>query len=363
MKITLNPFSRIKMLVLTTVFVLSFLSAIPFRTYGYFDLEFEVNNKDRAGKIWTFDQHHLNIINIFSLDQNFRLFTEMEWEHGISIEADGAGSGKIYLAQGWLEYKKSNALRFQMGKILVPFGKYGLTYDATPTFLSTFLPNSVYGNHENSVGYKDRLFAKWLTGVQVAGLIPLGDWATEYFFYITNGRGPKPSEKDTNPNKGLGGRIIVRTPIDDMIFGFSYYSDADGNSHNTIQTSFGTDFEFTVANLTFEAEGVYKNGQNIDTTTIQPIDDYLTGYGYYFQTSYTIKDRWTPFVRIDQYDPDINGKVQHDETTTVGINVSITPRIYFKSEFQFSRDADHLLHDNDTNKAYQSFISSIAVAF
>jgi len=345
------------------IFVFSLLSAIPLRTYGYFDLEFEVSDKDATRKIWTFDQHHLNVINIFSLDQNFRLFTEMEWEHGISLESDGQGSGKIYLAQGWLEYKRSNSFRLQMGKILIPFGKYGLTYDATPTFLSTFLPNSVYGNHLNSVGYKDRLFAKWLTGIQVAGLVPLGDWGAEYFFYITNGRGPKPSEKDNNPNKGIGGRFIVQPPFNDAFIGVSYYSDADGNSHSTIQSSLGTDFEIAVSNFTFEAEMIYKTGQKIDATTLKPIDDYLTGYGYYFQTSYIIKDRWTPFARIDQYSSDINGQVQRDETTTVGINVSITPRVYFKSEVQFSRDADHILHDDDTNKAYQSFISSIAVAF
>ncbi len=339
-----------------SLFALSLAYTIPLKTYGYFDLEAEVNNKDRAGKIWTFDQHHLNVINIFPLDQHFRLFVEMEWEHGISLENGGPGSGKIYLAQSWLEYKKTNAFRIQMGKILVPFGMRGLTYDATPTYLSSFLPGSVYGKHLNSVNHQDRLFAKWLTGIQLAGIFQPGEWNVEYFCYITNGRGSKPSEADDNSNKGLGGRLLVRPSFGETSFGLSYYSDADGTSHNTLQSSYGADATFSFSGFTFDIEGVYKRGQKINEVTETPIDSYLTGYGYYIQASRTFGDRWTPFVRFDRYDPDLDGHIKHDETVVVGINLSATPRVYIKAELQS-------IHDDNHTNTYQSFVSSIAVAF
>lgn len=356
MKRTRNKTCHSQWSVIALLFFFSSASALPFKTYGYFDLEVEANNRDRAGKYWTFDQHHLNVINIFHLDQHFRLFTEMEWEHGISHESGGKGSGKIYLSQSWLEFKKTNAFRIQMGKILVPFGLRGLTYDATPTYLSTFLPSSVYGTHSNSVGQKSRLFAKWLTGIQFTGILRTGEWGVEYFGYLTNGRGSKPSESDDNPNKGIGGRLIVDLPIGDIMTGVSCYSDIDGTSHNTRQTSLGVDAEFSIYGFKFDVEGVYVKGQKINETTKKPIDAYLKGFGWYLQASRTFRDRWTPFLRYDRYEPDFISRSCHDETMVAGINFSATPGVYFKAEI-------HEIHEGRLSSPYQSFVASVAVAF
>ncbi len=323
--------------------------------YGYFDLEAMVSNKDRQSKIWSFDQHHLNFISIYHLDDQFRLFIETEWEHGISLEANGVGSGKIYLAQGWLEYSHSRALRFQMGKILIPFGKYGLTYDATPTYLSTFLPAAVYGKHVNSAGFRDRLFAKWLTGLQIAGVFNLSEWGLEYFAYITNGRGPMPAEKDNNPNKGTGGRIILTSPGYNHIFGLSYYSDRDGTAHNTLQQSLGLDSEINFSNFKLEMETIFTRGQMVnDDSTLK--NQYQNGTGFYVQGSYALRDIWVPFLRFDHFDPDQNGSLNPYESITAGLNISLTPSVYWKMEM--TRVAsDH------ASRQYAEWVTSVAVAF
>lgn len=341
---------------LITVLLFGVIQAsTPLNVYGYFDLEASVNNLDQQGKIWTFDQHHLNLISIYHLDDHFRLFIETEWEHGISLEANGVGSGKIYLAQGWLEYNHSRGVRLQMGKILIPFGKYGLTYDATPTYLSTFLPHALYGKNRNSTGREDILFAKWLTGIQISGLTNISDWGLEYFAYITNGRGPAPSENDNNPNKGTGVRVILTSPGYNHIYGISYYSDRDGMSFNTLQQSWGLDGEVNFNNFKLEAETIFTHGQMIDADSL-PTDQYQDGFGYYFQGSYTLRDVWVPFLRFDHFDPDTKGILLPYESFTTGINISLTSSVYWKLEV-----TDISIGYED--KRYTEFITSVVVAF
>ncbi|MFQ5632418.1 MAG: hypothetical protein ACE5I1_26920, partial [bacterium] len=199
------------------------------KIYGFFDMEAEVSNKNASTKRWTFDQHHLNIITIYHLDSHFRVFSEIEWEHGPSHKANNS-TGTIYLARAFLEYKHSDAFEIRTGKFSPPFGIYNERHDATPSFLSTVLPVTVYGKHINSVGKKDRLYAKLATGIWALGAVYVKNWRITYHFYLSNGRGPKPHEKDNNSNKGIGSRLIIRPPSGNLRFGMSYYSDRDGNA-------------------------------------------------------------------------------------------------------------------------------------
>ena len=136
--------------------------------YGFFDVEAIVNNKDAAGKRWSFDQHHLNFLVNYQLDDRFRVATEIDYEHG-PVFSSAEITGKMYVGKAFLEYKYSDALLARIGIFLSPFGIYNERHDATPTFLFTFLPHSVYNKRELSFGVKGRLFAKQSTGIQVLG--------------------------------------------------------------------------------------------------------------------------------------------------------------------------------------------------
>ncbi len=324
--------------------------------YGWFDLEFEKSNKDDVGKMGTFDQHHLNVISIYKLDNQFRLFTEMEWEHGGTYESGKNGSGKIYLTRAWVEFKHNDAVKIQAGKILVPFGIYGERYDATPAFFSTFLPNSIYGKHENSVGLKDRLYSKWLTGIQILGNAYVADWSIQYYGYFTNGRGPKPDEKDNNANKGIGGRFIITPPSDIFDFGVSYYSDQDGNSYHTEQQAIGLDCALRYSNFFLEAEFIHSSGEKVDTN-LTPVGNFQKMTGYYFQGAYKLFDKLTPFARYDFFDPDNSLDKNGEVDITIGINFSFTHRVFLKSEVHFYS------YQNTQLKNYEKFVSSVAVAF
>ena len=59
-----------------------------FSSHGYIDLEFDYNTEE---KVSTFDSKHFNIVSTYTFDQ-FRVFAEIEWEHGTVLEDDPADS-------------------------------------------------------------------------------------------------------------------------------------------------------------------------------------------------------------------------------------------------------------------------------
>lgn len=325
------------------------------KIYGFFDLEAEVSNKDAIGKNLTFDQHHLNIISIFHLDERFRIFSEIEWEHGPRHDPSTV-SGTIYLARAFLEYKYADYLQLRGGIFLPPFGIYNERHDATPTFISTFLPNSIYGKHLNSLEKKDRLYSKYTTGFWGLGSAFFKDFGIDYHVYLSNGRGSKPAERDDNANKGFGGRLVVTPPMGHLRLGMSYYADRDGNALNSRQRVLAWDVDLDYENLTLSSELFVPRGETADST------DTLTGkyrksLGYYLQGGFIIEDRLTPFLRYDYFDTDVDKAKDSERIFTFGINYSISPKVYLKNEIHFYRFGDPNIN------GYEMYVGSIAVAF
>jgi len=336
---------------------LSFPQGQKLNIYGFFDFEVEANNQDSASKIWTFDQHHLNVLANYKLDDRFRVATEIEYEHGPMHSAKEI-TGNIYLAKAFLEYKYSDALFTRVGIFLSPFGIYNERHDATPTFLSTILPESVYGKKEFEFRGKNRLFAKHSTGIQVLGNLFMNDWGVKYHVYLSNGRGPKQSEADNNTNKGFGWRFVISPPIEELRIGTSFYSDKNGDAGNASQTTFGFDVEFDLSAFHVEAEIIIPELENLDTSSV-PTGSFTTVNGYYILGAYTLFDRLTPFVRYEFFDPDIDIKNNGENMIMVGLNYAVTPSVYLKGEVHFH---SHQIKDNLSEK-HETFISSIAVAF
>lgn len=323
--------------------------------HGFFDLEAEVSNKDAAGKNWTFDQHHLNILTTYILDDRFRVSTEIEWEHG-PLYSPTSAAGNIYLAKAFLEYKYSDAFLIRAGKFLSPFGIYNERHDATPTFLSSFLPQSIYGPQEQSFGGKGRLFAKISIGVQILGDLFFNDWGMKYQVYLANGRGPNESEKDNNSNKGLGWRFVISPPIGDLRIGTSFYSDKNGIANNTEQTTFGFDIEYNISAAHIEAEYFIPKLERVDNAG-NPNGSFRHVNGYYILGAYTFFDVLTPFARYEFFDPDIDIESNGENITTAGINYAVTSSVFLKAEVEF------FWFQNPSVKKYELFVASVAVAF
>ncbi|MCH7490841.1 MAG: porin [Gemmatimonadetes bacterium] len=322
--------------------------------YGFFTFEWETD--DIPGTSSTFDLHRFNVITEFRWSDRYRVFGEIEWEHGISLEAGGLGSGSVALERAWFEYSNSDALRVKAGRFITPFGLYNLRHDAAATYLFVFLPSSVYGKHDNTVGGTQRLYAKFATGVQALGTVFVERWLGRYYAYVSNGRGPKPGEQDNNANKGVGGRINLTSPEETFSVGLSYYTDRNGNAGDTRQRSVGVDATFDYRLLHLEGEFIYPRLEMVDTVGA-PNGKFRDGIGYYLQGSYSLVGSIRPFARYGSFNPDLD--VGNDRKTNVvlGLNISLDPRVYLKNEVHFR------WFQNPALSNQKLYVASLAVAF
>ena len=234
----------------------------------------------------------------------------------------GSGTGQVALERSWVGYKHSDGLKLKTGKFLPPFGIYNLRHDATPTYLMTFLPNSVYGKHANTTGGTQRLYAKFSTGIQVLGTLSGGGWSGDYYLYVTNGRGGNPAEKDDNGDKGRGGRLLVRFPGHILRVGVSYYTDRNGLAQDTRQSSLAADLAVEDGAFLLEAEAFMPRLERVDIGGA-PDGTYRTGYGYYGQGSYRFREQIAPFVLVVAHDEAM--MLAADHLITAGPHRSATP--------------------------------------
>jgi len=322
--------------------------------YGFFD--FEVGSNDQVGgPAWTFDQHHLNVVSIYRLDDRWRVFAEVEWEHGPDFKTSGT-SGAIILERAVVEYKHSDALQLKIGKFLTPFGLYNLRHDASPAFFSTSLPDAVYGAHANTLRAQQRLFAKVATGLQVLGSVLGRSWALDYYLYISNGRGSQPASADNNSNKGIGGRLAVSVLHSAVQLGASYYADRNGTAAQTRQQTVAMDATVHYADFLMEAEMFVPRLERVDLAG-RPDGSFRIGRGYYVQVSHPLLERWTPFGRYGLYDPDTGAPGDAERSVVVGLNFAATGAVFFKTEVQLRSFQDPAL------ASYRVWLGSVAVAF
>lgn len=325
-----------------------------FNIFGFYDFEIEYLKKGSEINNWSFDQHHLNIVTNYQINNQFTVFTEMVWEHVPAFSPDQI-SGQLYLGKAFLQYKQSDAFNVIGGKFLSPFGILNERHDAAPTFLYTHLP-LMYRKHELIPGEYGRMFARHSVGVQLLGNFNAGPWMAKYQLYITNGQGPNFSGTDINSNKGLGYRFIMDNKMKGFTFGTSFYTDKNGLFYDIRQTAIGFDAEISFANFMFQSELVYSRVEELDHNMI-PNGIFNDLSAYYILGSYSVTDKLTPFVR---FDISVNNLIEEKMTEQLyigGLNYAVKQSIFLKGEFQLYR------FPLQTENKYNMFIASVAVAF
>jgi hypothetical protein len=351
----MNRRSLILSLAIAGVAALPAASQERVRLLGYYTLELEGSTKDEVGRRWTFDQHHFNIITMFQLDDRWRAFGEVEWEHGPEVSSSGV-TGDIELERGWLEYRYSDRLQVRAGKFLSPFGIYNLRNTATPTFVMSFLPGPVYGKHPNTTGGKQRLYPKYPTGVQVLGRLSRSDWSAQYYLYVTNGRGADPGSMDDNRNKGVGARVSVASPDQRLTIGASAYHDRNGLAFHTRQSALAADLQIEHAGFLIESELLVPRLELVDSNDT-PAGDFRRGRGVYVQASRSPRSQLRPFVRYEAYDEDLEADSDRESAVVVGLNFAASSRVFLKGETHF-RD-----FDDTAIGGYRLYVFSLSAAF
>jgi len=271
---------------------------------GYFEMAYATDNKAQSPGY--FRQHHFSMF--FSREwDHWRLFTEVEYEDGATLDGDGStpvtGAGKINLERGWLDYQRSTAFKLRMGKFLLPH--YWNVHHYPNTALTSQLPLMVR-----------KLFPADGTGIMAHGERYRGNLGTTYNVYISNGSSPKPSGGDDNENKASGGHLSLRLAdllprFDRLDLGASFHNErspSQGGSMDVI----GADLQINVGR--FEVLAEYANRADSSTE------------GAYLQPSFRVTSKLFGVYRYDWYDDGIDPQCRH----TLGVAWRPMPNLALK---------------------------------
>ena len=298
-----------------------------FSSHGYIDLEFEYDTEEEVS---TFDSKHFNIVSTYTFDQ-FRVFSEIEWEHGTVLEDNPEESeGEVAVERAWLEYVHSDHLKLRAGKFITPFGIYNVIHNASPTFLTTMLP-LIYQSHrpfgqdqEGEDLGKDRLYGRFYTGLQLLGTIRTNSGIRFWYTVgLGNGRSGEQFSDDNDTSKSLLGRLQLE--YNQFNLGFSHYRDRSETGFSGLSEARqrATAADLTIKQGAFKIQGEYARFSMERATG----SGFQVADSYYGQISYRIEDAITPVIRYDRFDPDRGSPDNGERQWLVGLNVSPHPQV------------------------------------
>ncbi|PCJ63388.1 MAG: hypothetical protein COA79_00855 [Planctomycetota bacterium] len=334
--------------------------------YSSFEFEYEISDKGDGDKNGSFDADSIDLVfNIYPVNR-LRFAIDISYEHGTATE-DNRGNVAMEYAFG--EYTYNEYLKIRFGKMFSHFGIYNEIHTAKTSFLTFKEPKST--NKISKVGGGDFLFyPRWQVGLAVTGEFDLADKEFDYILQLSNGdqgdeggQDTNPFESDNNTQKAFGGRFRYNI-LEDLRLGLSFYHDIveeydddldpkheNPTGQHTSVFSYGFQAEYQIRNLTFEFE---YTGGFVDPSSGSSIDR----YGVTLLGAYTFKDKYTPYVRLEYFDP--NQDVSNDEATIFicGLNIEVLRWFNVKVEINrtWSEDGNLELNGKNTTQFNSSFV-------
>ena len=329
--------------------------------HGYLDLEYTQATKNEGPDNpnatgmdnGSFDIHHLNLLMDMNIRPELSAHAMIEFDHGADTERN---QGDIILEYGFADYIFSNWLKIRGGKTLTPYGLYNEIHDASPAFLSVFVPETFY-MADSKGGFP--MIPKWVTGLSVRGELTLPRWYhdIEYVLYVGNGENlgsTNDAAYDDNANKAVGGRIHFTTSDESLQLGVSgFYGDKAVTPDNLSERhwTFIGSASYYWKHLNVRGEyGQSKLGDRKETST-------------YVQVSWRF-GRYTPYGRFQYLDPDTNESDDYWKTYLLGLNIKITDNLFFKVEWdEHSRGANNVEVIHKGSEDFGEFRTALTVFF
>lgn len=293
--------------------------------HGFLDMEYTQSSNDQQNNSTgnpngSFHQHHLSFLLNVPVDDRVSAFVHIEFDHGVNTNAPGGGD--IIVENSFITYVCNDQMVFRFGKALTPFGYYNEVHDATPAFLSVYIPHAIF-RQERRGGTS--MFPKWTTGINLMGTRSFGTTVADYIFYVGNGENVitlNEAESDSNKNKALGGRISV-TPNEHFSTALSFYTGEKAESATKLTTPHTT--------VGIMLNGMF-GGFNLLGEYAQSNVGGITDIGAYGQVSYDLAKRVTPYYRLEFTDPDRNTSGDTYTEHILGVNFQATDNLIFKAE-------------------------------
>lgn len=301
---------------------------------GYTDVEYVVTDKD--GSYPGFRLHHLSLFFEKRITDQWRFFSEIEYEDTPKFEADentvsgdvdgdsqeetlhkfAAAQGKLFVEAVNLSFLWRPDASLRVGRFFTPAGIWNV--DHYPPFVPT---------QERPLHIRG-IFPQVFDGAMAYGTRPLGGSFLKYELYWGNGEG-NTGKKDSNSHKAVGLNTGLLLPfLKHTEIGLTYYTDTLNN--RTEKTATGAHLKIKAGGFAFQSEYAvadYKptTGSKYDST------------GYYAQFMYDIGN-WTAGVRNSLYDPK-STETNELVANSVFLNYHVSPSVVLKMEYhQFDYD-------------------------
>jgi len=305
---------------------------------GYTDLEYKTSDQD--GVEPGFRLHHMSLFFDKRLSDEWKFFSEIEYEDGPFSEFDFSNtdtespckgcSGKIFLEAVNFTYRWMPQVNLRGGRFFTPAGIWSV--DHYPPFVAT----------QTRPQHIRKIFPQVIDGLTALGTLQFGSTFLNYDVYVGNGEGNS-GKKDQNSEKSLGIKLSMVFPALEYVeLGATVYSDTLND--NTDKQATGAHLKIRFADFTLQSEYALADLEPSTTAAYKQT-------GYYIQLLYNTT-RMTYGIRHDYYDADDR---DDEETTnnTMILNYHVSESIVLKLE--------HNLVENQVAKDYQETIGSIVI--
>ncbi len=327
-----------------------------FTMHGYMDMLLLAGDIQPLGKLAYLNVHRLNLQPQFIISPKFNATVLLEGADLFRLDEPKEEKPGI-IEWAYLNYNHSEAFNVRAGLFAIPFGIYNERFYATPTQLTSFLPNSVYFSHDygdTATTHSEFLFPRSASGLLVSGkLLNLEKHHVSYYAYYAN---ETPTIALAGLGKYVGGRLLYETASSESLkVGVSYNS--YWLSNELVNSVAGLDAQLRIKNFQFFTELVVPQIGKRDTLQQPVTGEFHNGISAYAQLGYTIKDIVTPYFRYDYFNGDARIDDDHLAVVVGGVNIAFHPQVIVKMEAYITNYADPDRTDAGL------FLGTLAVAF
>ena len=300
---------------------------------GYADAEFYLTDND--GENSRFRVRHLSLFFLKDIQEDWKLFTEIEYEDAPLIESShttddpATVQGKLFVEQMYIEYHPDLAWDVRFGRFLTPAGIWNIYH--YPPYVPT---------QERPLMVR-MIFPQVSDGIQARYSHSFGGSVLDTHLYVANGAG-NPGRLDRNENKAIGARLNLEHGP--WWAGASLYREKD--NEGTDRAAWGLHLLANYSPLKFQAEYQYRD--NDEAAGSDFIDR-----GFYAQAAYDI-GKWTLAARYDWFDPDSGSSDADLFRYTGALNYHFAGNVVGKAEYN--------RNDLDSGGDFNEVILSIVVA-
>lgn len=300
---------------------------------GYADVEYKGSSKDGVKE--EFRMHHLSLFFTRKFDNDFKFFSEIEYEDAPKFDGVNDGSGDIDEASGTIfveamnfDWNYSQHVNLRAGRFFTPAGIW--SEDHYPPFVAT---------QERPMHIR-KIFPQLVDGVSGFGSSYLtDDISFNYNLFIGNGESPISGKKDLNSNKATGFRGNFNFSVwDDLSAGFTVYNDNEDTANGNAD-KIATGFHAKARYQNFTAQIEYAKA---DLEFVDSAFDYERE-GFYAQFVYDL-NQWALGYRYDVYD-ETSLDIEKIKRHSLFINYHVNEGITLKGEYHANQYDDPLTDD------------------